>query len=259
MTKGHTDYLNLVRKAIDAIESGEFLKVVLSRAIEVEKSTAPLELLKRILSNYADAFCYLWYHPSIGMWLGATPETLLQLANGKLTTMSLAGTMKYEGIDNPAWGKKELYEQELVTDYIVKGLSDKVVALNKSQRESFRAGTLLHLRTKITATLEADNLREVIQSLHPTPAICGFPKKPASTFIKENEDYDREFYGGFLGELNLDSEKSAVLYVNLRCMQKDGATMKIYVGGGVTRDSDPEKEWQETVNKSETMLRVLCD
>ncbi len=250
-------YKELINDAIDEIKTGALAKVVLSRVLEVQHTHPPLELLKRILSTYPNAFCYLWYHPKVGMWLGATPEILLQLIGDRLTTMSLAGTMKYEGIKSPDWGKKERQEQELVTDYILSALQDKVVDIDKSDTETLRAGNLLHLRTKISGSLKHDHLREVVHALHPTPAICGFPKKRALNFILENEGYERQFYGGYLGELNLGHENSTAFYVNLRCMQKVGDKMKIYVGGGVTKDSDPTKEWLETVYKSETMLRVL--
>jgi len=256
---GHDDYIDLLEKAINDIDSGEFHKVVLSRVMEVENKTSPIKLLQRILSTYKNAFCYLWYHPKVGLWLGATPEILLQSQSTIFTTMSLAGTMKYVGVSKPAWGNKELNEQVLVTDYILNALEGKVTGLEKSDTETVRAGELLHLRTKITGYLKEDGLHDVVKALHPTPAICGFPKKKALNFILNNESYEREFYGGYLGELNLDTEKSATLYVNLRCMQQVEGKMKIYVGGGVTKDSDPEKEWQETVNKSGTMLRVLSE
>ncbi|MEM6517510.1 MAG: chorismate-binding protein, partial [Bacteroidota bacterium] len=112
--------------------------------------------------------------------------------------------------------------------------------------------------------------------LHPTPAVCGFPKLDAKQFILENENYNRQYYTGFLGELNFKNrrtrntnrrnvENSAYgsfrlesdLFVNLRCMQIIKNEAHIYVGGGVTRDSTPEKEWEETTNKAATMMDVL--
>ena len=92
--------------------------------------------------------------------------------------------------------------------------------------------------------------------MHPTPAVCGFPKDAARKFILENEDYDRAYYSGFLGELNWDD--STDLFVNLRCLQVvDGQKVILYVGGGITAESDPKKEWLETVHKAQTMKMVL--
>ncbi len=254
---GREKYLATLQKTIGEIGNGHFKKVVLSRFLEVENSFGAIALFRRILSTYKNAFCYLWFHPAIGMWFGATPEILLELNSKSLTTMSLAGTRKFEENKIAAWGKKELDEQKLVTDYILSELQDKVEDLQKSELQTIRAGELWHLRTKITGVLKENRLQHIIEALHPTPAVCGFPKKETMQYIVANEGYDRQYYAGYLGELNLGVENSTTLYVNLRCMQKIGNLMRIYVGGGVTKDSDPEKEWQETVNKSRTMLKVL--
>jgi len=250
-------YINLVRETIREIKSGKFRKVVLSRVFKTQNNDSPITLFKRILSFYKNAFCYLWYHPKVGMWLGATPEILLQFDKQVLTTMALAGTLKYNGVSEPKWSKKEFDEQALVTDYIMTALNANVTDMQQSKLETIRAGELLHLRTKITGILNSDNLRPIIEALHPTPAVCGFPKKETMDYILQNESYERQFYAGYLGELNFGSNKSTRLYVNLRCMQKIAEIMNIYVGGGVTKDSNPEKEWQETVNKSSTMLSVV--
>ncbi len=269
-------HIDLVNKGIDNIQSGLFKKVVLSRSVEVDCTTAPLALFQRLLDVYFSAFCYLWYHPKIGMWMGATPEILLQVAHRQLTTMSLAGTQKY--IENvvPEWKKKEIEEQQLVTDYISDALSTSVSNLVIGKRESVRAGNLWHLRTKITATLAKEKLANIVKALHPTPAVCGLPTKTAKTFILENETYSRGYYTGFLGEINCKEDKgrarstrnienrayrtvknTTTLFVNLRCMQLVENKALIYVGGGVTQDSDAEKEWEETVAKSNTMLRII--
>jgi isochorismate synthase len=96
--------------------------------------------------------------------------------------------------------------------------------------------------------------------LHPTPAVCGLPKEDSKKFIIENENYDRSYYTGYLGELNtrsVNNELSSDLYVNLRSMQIENENAYVYIGCGITKDSDPEKEWEESVNKSMTMKRVL--
>ena len=258
-----------------SIANFKFCLDVLSRKMEVDCPSAPLEVFQRLLATYDTAFCYLWYHPKVGMWLGATPEILLRTSNNSLTTMSLAGTKPFvEGV-RPAWGKKELEEQRLVTDYILRALEDKVSNIRESEVESSQAGNLWHLRTRITAVYK-NNLRAIIEALHPTPAVCGMPLQPAQRFIAENEQYDREYYTGFLGELNLRQEISRAksernqenksykviktateLFVNLRCMKLTDSKATVFIGGGITRDSDPEKEWQETVAKSNTILRAI--
>ncbi|MGB5819158.1 MAG: chorismate-binding protein [Saonia sp.] len=269
-------HIDLVTKGIAEIHKGTFKKVVLSRKLEVVHEKKPLEVFHELLAFYAEAFCYLWYHPKVGMWAGATPETLLEIENKKMTTMSLAGTLAFSEKEPPLWGRKELEEQQVVTTYITNTLEDKILNLKVSDMESVRAGNLWHLRTSVSGTLKDHGLQDTLNALHPTPAICGFPKSAAKDFILHNENYDREYYTGFLGELNfkknvnrsrgIRNQENSVyraikntshLFVNLRCVRLIKKKAIIYVGGGITKDSVPEKEWQETRDKSITMFRVL--
>jgi len=176
--------------------------------------------------------------------------------------MALAGTLPYQSTEQVNWGSKELEEQEMVTSFILEQLSGIASDIISSKTYTHKAGTLLHLRTDIKGDLipEKSGLRDVLSILHPTPAVCGLPKNDAKQFIVQNEGYSREYYTGFLGELHMQDVKGKVIsdmYVNLRCMKLNGNEVALYVGGGVTKDSDPEKEWEETVRKTETMKKVL--
>jgi len=269
-------HIRLVQKALEEIQNGTFKKVVISRKLAVVTQKSAFALFKELLANYSAAFCYLWYHPKVGLWLGATPEILLRTENKQLQTMSLAGTQKYVGIDNPIWEKKELEEQALVTHYIFEALKAEVDQLKISETSSVRAGNLFHLRTSVSGIMKKNTIQAIVNALHPTPAVCGLPKKATKEFILKNENYDRAYYTGFLGELNFKEQtlrsgnarnqenqvyksikKTTSLYVNLRCMELKGVNAFIYVGGGITQDSDPLKEWEETVAKSTTMLKVV--
>jgi isochorismate synthase len=192
--------------------------------------------------------------------------------------MALAGTQEYKDSLNIVWEQKELQEQQIVTDYITHTIEPFVNHIVLSEVETVKAGNLVHLRTMISANLNTkkSNLVSIISALHPTPAVCGMPKKEAMEFILKNESHNREFYSGFLGELNYEitlapksskrnienraysiSKKSTRLYVNLRCMQiKDNCAI-VYVGGGITKSSDSMKEWEETVAKSKVIKSIL--
>lgn len=276
---GKKYHINLVQKGIDVIKHNYLKKVVLSRREVVNLSEAnPIKLFKRLLQSYPTAFVYCWYHPKVGLWLGATPETLLRAEGNRFETMALAGTQLYKDTLDVVWESKEKEEQQLVTDYVVDNLQSSVDSLNVSDAKTVKAGKLLHLKTKITGTFnfQKSNFKNLLGKLHPTPAICGIPKELAKQFLLDNEFYFREFYTGFLGELNLQEKKTrnsnrrnvennayasvkkvSNLYVNLRCMQIQDKDAIIYVGGGITKDSIPENEWIETVNKTNTMKKVL--
>lgn len=269
-------HCQIVDKAITNIANGNFRKVVLSRCEEVELfNFSFIDVFKKLVKSYPSAMTYVWYHPKVGLWLGATPETLVKINELEFETMSLAGTQVNNEATKAIWSAKELDEQQVVTDFIVDNLKPVCNHIAVSEVETVKAGHLLHLKTKITGKLKTRNAK-LITRLHPTPAVCGFPKEVAKEFILKNENYDREFYTGFLGELNFLSPEyieqdlefkeqktkfttqNSELFVNLRCMQIKNNKALIYVGGGITKESKALKEWEETIAKSKTMRRVLC-
>lgn len=254
-------YLELVDRCKAFMQRTGTKKIVLSRKEEVQRRGLPVVgILQKLLENYPDAFVYIWYHPTIGMWAGASPETLFSLENDLFKTMALAGTQRIKGDEELVWGLKEREEQQIVTDYITNELRGLITKTTPAK--SIKAGQVAHICTELEGTLTKDfGLMQLVNKLHPTPAVCGLPKEIARNFILENEGYDRSFYSGFLGEINLNSggEKSASshLFVNLRCMELFEDKAVLFVGGGITSDSNKEKEWEETVAKSSTMKAIL--
>ena len=272
-------HIKLVEKGIQFINTNNTPKIVLSRKEEVHLTNISLiDTYKNLLNSYNTAFVYLWHHPEIGTWLGATPETLLQTKNNNFKTMALAGTQGYNNDINVSWDKKEIQEHKFVSDFIIEELSKMNIKCNISDVTTVKAGNLLHLHAIISGRLTSlSQIKELIKALHPTPAVCGLPKEKAKKFILKNENYNREFYTGFLGELNFEKdnrqqktnrrnienhayqykETHTSLFVNLRCMQVNNNSIYIYVGGGITKDSNPEKEYLETVAKAQVMKSAL--
>ncbi len=255
-------YEVLVSKGIQAIQNDEFKKVVLSRSEKVTLSEFDfVSTFQHLIQLYPTTFSYVFFHPKIGLWMGATPERLLKANGNVFETVALAGTQKATLETDILWQQKEKDEQQYVTDFIVKRLREVASSVDVSEPYSVKAGSIWHIKTDISGVLNDNStLEEVIDTLHPTPAVCGLPKKKAKAFIIENENYDRTFYTGFLGELNSSfahDEISSDFYVNLRSMQIQENKAILYMGCGITKESVPEKEWEESVNKSMTMKRVL--
>jgi len=252
---------SLVKKGIQAIENKTFHKVVLSRKETVEMSNLDIEsLLNSLQFHYPNAFNYCFYHPKIGMWIGATPEQFLQIEDVKIRTVALAGTQLFS--ESIQWKSKEKQEQEFVTDFIRSSLNEFCKNITISEPYTAKAGTIAHIKTDISAELNSKkDFGKLIYKLHPTPAVCGLPKEAAKQFILENEGYNRKFYTGFLGELNIDfktfKKENSDLFVNLRCMDIENNMATLYVGCGITKDSISEMEYSETVNKSMTIKKVL--
>lgn len=256
------DFERLVSKSIDAIASGQFEKLVCSRTEIVPLDKDIAAIFRSMVHLYPNAFRYCFYHPDTGIWMGATPEQLIRAEGKTIHTVALAGTQLYKYNVEAEWHDKEKHEQQIVTDYIVSELKDSVVCMETSEPYTFRAGNLVHIKTDIKAEInEHATLEKVIKKLHPTPAVCGLPTDEARSFLIGNEGYDRECYSGFLGEINMNFADNIAgktdLFVNLRCMQIEDENARLFIGCGITAESDPEKEFIETVNKSMTMRRVL--
>jgi isochorismate synthase len=245
---------NLVSKGVTAIQQGEFDKVVLSRKIVLKERISIVATFQNLVLTYPTAFRYLFFHPKVGLWMGATPEQLVKINQNQFETVALAGTQLYS--ENVIWTTKEIEEQQFVTDYIVSKVKNKVNSLIVSDAKTVKAGSLAHLKSFISGELTTDfQVNDLIKALHPTPAVCGLPKEKAIDFIMKNERYNRKYYAGFLGEYNKGNQTD--LFVNLRCLEVENDVLTIYVGCGITKDSNPEKEFIETENKSMTMRNVL--
>lgn len=260
--KAQNQFQNLVEQAVAEIQKGAFEKVVLSRKIEINQAVDLIQSYQNTVQKYPTAFRYLWFHPEVGLWMGATPEQLVKIKAKKLETVALAGTQVYAaGIQ---WQEKERVEQQLVTDYIQNSVEKLVQSLHVSEPYTHQAGHLAHLKTNITGVL-LPNISDldVIRVLHPTSAICGMPLKVAQDFINAKEGYDRKYYAGYLGEFKIQNQTN--LFVNLRCCEFVNCTINlnnqckvnIYTGCGITKDSEAYKEFVETENKAKTILDSL--
>jgi isochorismate synthase len=251
-------HVDLVTKSVEAIRKGTLQKVVVSRRFSVPAPSDQLETFYEMIRWYPDAFGYLWHHPEVGTWMGATPELFLRYHSGVAETLALAGTRPADpGEALPRWSSKEEREQQLVTGFILERIRQLGLKPQPGALRDIRAGKLWHLGTSIRVFVDREKAPELLSALHPTPAICGLPRKAAYEFIRNQENYNREYYTGFLGEVGLDEEDSFEFFVNLRCAQFRDDMAYVYVGGGITAESDPEAEWEETREKSSTMLSLF--
>lgn len=248
------------------LKAGTFRKIVLARCSDELRSdnVSPVEMFEHACQSYPRLFIALVYTPQSGLWLTATPEVLLEDEGSRWHTMALAGTIKLneeqlkEDVPQVAWSVKNIEEQRIVSTYIMETLEHFSHDIVEQGPQTARAANLVHLRSDFYFTL-ADNARvgELLQALHPTPAVCGLPKRSAFEFILHNEHTPRRYYSGFMGPLFLAGEQTH-LYVSLRCMQIEGQQCHLYAGGGLLKDSVEEQEWQETEAKLETMRRCLA-
>ena len=234
------------------IANGSIKKAILSRKKIHSFSLNDLdELFENTLKSHPLAMVYCFYHPLSGLWIGASPELIVEKKGELFTTVSLAGTKT--STDLP-WRKKEITEQNIVPTFITKSLESIEASYQLGEIKTVQAGKIYHLKQLIEFKLPKGNLLDILEMLHPTPAIGGHPKKAAYLSIKNAEKHKREYYCGYLGEVN---DKHARLYVNLRCMRIYDNQIEIFVGGGITKDSEVKSEWSECERKASTCLEII--
>lgn len=265
-TKDKAAFLSFVKSGITAIEQGTVEKIVPSRSRRVDLSGTfdPVQAFVELCQAFPHALVSFVSTPETGSWIGATPELLVSVSDkGIFKTVALAGTQPYhEEIDLKAvtWTQKEIEEQALVERYVISCF--KRIRLREYEEHGPKtvvAGNLIHLKTDFTVDMKETNFPQLgsvmLQLLHPTSAVCGMPLEPALAFLKKQEGYDRTYYSGFLGPVNIDNHIN--IFVNLRCMQLMDEQAILYAGAGVTEDSVPEKEWEETEIKMNTLLSII--
>lgn len=268
-TATEAEYTALVRTGVAAIAGKSVVKVVSSRAARraLPPGFDPLAAFAELGEKYPRAFVSLVSVPGVGTWLGASPEVLAEVtADGQFRTMALAGTQPLKpGLlpQDAIWRQKEIEEQALVARYIVSCFKQlRLREYHETGPRTVAAGQLLHLRTDFEVDLKnvptpAALGTDMLRLLHPTSAVGGMPKVPALAFLQQYEGYDRAYYSGFLGPVNVAAPGISRLFVNLRCLQVRATEAILYAGTGLTIDSDPAREWQETEMKMQTVGAVL--
>ena len=246
-------YLLVAKKFKESIIDSKIDKAILSRVKHVPLTNFNLEsIFENLCEAYPNALVYLMSSEQFGTWIGATPEILLNVNAGQVQTMALAGTKKSK---TENWTNKEIDEQAYVTQRIVEVANQfKKTYVDVSPTYTYEAGPIFHLRTNINFDIENKNLKDLLNELHPTPAVAGLPVEQATDLIHKEEIHQRDLYTGFLGYI---SEEHTSLYVNLRCAQIFEKSAYLYLGGGFTSESSVNQEWEETENKSLTLTEVF--
>jgi isochorismate synthase len=260
------NFLNLIRKTINEIERNKFQKAVISRkkVVTLPDQFDPVILFDALCDRYINAFIHLTYIPGCGTWTGATPETLINIdKQNQFQTVALAATQSFNkstDLGDTTWSQKDIEEQAMVSRYIINCF--KKIRLREFEEigpRTYLSGNLVHLKTNYRVDMDLVAFPELgsvmLDLLHPTSAVCGMPKEETQIFIEENEGFDREYFSGFLGPVNVLGETN--IFVNLRCAKLDLKHASLFAGAGIIANSVPEKEWKETELKMDTLLSVI--
>ncbi len=163
-----------------------FGKVIYSRILALNCIKKASDVFLMLNSLYKNTFNYIISIPDVGTWIGATPEKLGTIEGTNFETTSIAGTRTKE----ETWGKKEIEEQLIVTDFIEMILhQNKCKNIQKKGPITFDTGVVSHIKTDFQAQINFEDWQQIIDDLHPTPATCGLPQKESLAFIEDYEQH----------------------------------------------------------------------
>ncbi|MDZ5811664.1 isochorismate synthase [Halorubrum sp. AD140] len=256
-----------VEAAVDRIRDGGLRKVVLAQALEADlaRDFPPAATLERLVEKYPDCHRY-YFEPDGGesAFFGATPERLVSLRGRTVETDALAGTTgRGETPAEDEWLAQELldddknvHEHDLVADTVRAQLEPFAASVSAGTRRVRRLATVQHLHTPITAELRADrHVLDLVEALHPTPAVGGLPPDRALETIHETEPFDRGWYAAPVGWI--DAAGNGAFAVAIRSAVATRRRATLFAGVGIVADSDPDREWDEVQLKYRPILDEL--
>ncbi|HEX6829388.1 MAG TPA: isochorismate synthase [Burkholderiales bacterium] len=267
LTPSDEAWIARVREARTAITGGILEKVVLTRRLSVAAHRAldPGRSLALLAERYPE--CVLFAHGGAegGVWLGATPETLLRFHAGEVASDALAGTSErgHDSAEDQRIARallespKLALEHRLVVEAIVEALRGLCRTVDAPARPRVMAlRDIQHLWTPVRGRAKPGvTLFDLLRRLHPTPAVGGTPAAAALEWLAAAGEARNGWYTGGIGWV--DREGDGEFAVVLRCAFLRGAHAELFAGAGIVKDSNPARELEETEMKFGAMLEAL--
>ncbi|MEW6506461.1 MAG: isochorismate synthase [Bacteroidota bacterium] len=261
----YDEWTEMVNYALRKISEDVISKVVLSRILECEISCMPnlIHIISKLKEDYPESSIFI-YRRWNSIFLGASPEKLLVINKNKIETEALAGTTKRgetDSADNQLSNlllndKKELAEHNNVVEYIVKIISEFAAGIQFGKPSIKKLKYIQHLWTPIKADLIQNiSVFNIINKLHPTPAVCGDPKESALELINKLENFERGLFTGVLGWYS--NNGLGEFTVAIRSALINYNKLLVYAGCGIVEGSIPEKEFYETELKLKSILSLF--
>ncbi len=256
-----------INQCLKEISNTELEKVVMARVIELRDknlSQLNLSIFNYLSEHYGGSYIYhLEFEPG-SYFVGATPELLVSLSDGKICTLALAGSIGRDEdvLEDRSNARKllsdvkELEEHKIVVDQILNRMEKYSDDISADEHPSImKLQNIQHLKTDISGNLNSEyNIHQIISELHPTPAVGGKPRKKAMQLIKDLEVY-RGWYASPIGFV--DKNLEGMFFVALRSAIVSEDTMRLYAGAGIVAASDPVREWNETCMKFKPIKEAI--
>ncbi len=257
-------WIENINRAKRLISGSAFKKIVLSRRIDLETSgmLSPTAMLNYLRKEYPSCYSFMFQTEDSSCFIGSSPEKLISIRKTHVLTEGLAGSISRgnSATQDTILEKKllssakDLEEHNYVVDAIKERLSRFSSKVNLPHKPGIKKFTnVQHLYSPISATID-EHLDPflILENLHPTPAVGGFPANAAVPFIRNLESYDRGWYASPIGWLNSKGRGEFIVAIRSGVLSKKSAAF--YAGCGIVEDSDPELEWDETKLKLIPML-----
>lgn len=264
--KDKKKWKQMINLALEKINDRKINKIVLARKVELILSdefnlSASLILLK---NDYPECAVFA-FHKGNSTFFGATPELLTRIYDNKIEVDAIAGSIDRGGTneeDNKFESdllnsKKDFNEHQYVLEHLITNLKNISKNISFSDApEVKKLKNIQHLFTKISAELKDNTgLMNLLKQLHPTPAVCGFPKDAALNLIKKIENQRRGLYSGIIGWFNFNNEGE--FSVSIRSALTKGNKLIAYAGSGIVEGSEPDSEFEETELKLKPILSLF--
>ena len=251
-----------VRQLQQSFQPNGLEKVVMARQVESDEAipiARVIHAVHRLLSEGSNETVFVFGRET-GIFMGSSPETLVNLQAGTLRTHALAGTSTDRQDANQLQHDEKIRrEHEAVIRHLESKLSAIATELAVDKTRLRHSRALLHLETRVGAKIDGKHLLDLVAHLHPTPALGGAPVDAANAWLRANESLDRGWFGGPIGWFSSKGDGQCAVAIRCALLLDSGA--HAYAGAGIVRGSDPNEEWRETRAKLASILDAFkaCD
>ena len=264
-----TIWESMIENALENIDRGLLSKVVLARTqdLRFNEFIDPVDIVNKLWKANPGSHVFLIRTSRDSCFLGAAPEIVTDVSKGQFQATAVAGTAgrghdkkEQQTLAESLLGStKDGIEHCITRDDILTRLGTLVDDVDAQvSPHVLTLGEMQHLETEIKAKLrEGIDAIQVLQTLHPTPAVCGLPRQKALDFIEREEPFERGWYAGPVGWFDTDGD--AMFVPALRCAVGTGKDWRLFAGAGIVAGSDATSEWEETGVKFTPVTKALSE
>ncbi len=249
----------LINKGIQLVEEGNLDKIVLASRVKIDfkNQLNLINILKKLKTNQPNTCRYVWRRNSKDIIFGASPEKLFSFMKPDLVLEAIAGTVSSDlNPDSLMESSKDIKEHNYVLEYLIKSL--EVLKINNYTQSSLKVtsfGDISHLQTLVYSKIHNICPFDLLRVLHPSPAVCGTPKKEAMNWINTLESFSRGNYASPIGWV--DSEGNSEFRVAIRGARYIDQNLEFTAGSGLVKGSISNKEIEEIQLKIKSLVKQI--